>query len=142
MKSTSIFIVTIFVTLICVIIILGLYAMHEESSSTITIIDTAKVDWLPISAKNVSRKIIDDSSNYEDYIECIMPEGDFLILAKRKWITLKTESTSAFSGISNNPKLVDISNGYKAESRGANGGGYTVIYDRDQHHMYYYWCSR
>lgn len=121
---------------------LAVYGMRGEPAQTT--IGTAKVDWLPASAKDISQKKRNGFGAME-FVECTIPESDFLALAETKQWPIKEEmDTISFSRI---PELfkadaVSIRRAFKAESRASNGRGYSVVYDRDLQRMYYDWSSR
>jgi hypothetical protein len=116
------------------------------SSTTETILHTAKIDWLPASAKDVSHEIITGMGGAE-MIECTLPEVDFIDLAKKKdWKMEPKQKFAANLRIQSLPRLRNIEflgeadivlRGYKYESRKSNGGGITVCYDSDLQRMIY-----
>ena len=109
-----------------------------------TELNTAKVAWLPPEASNVSR-MARSGFGWMEFIECDIPEAQFLSLAAKKhWALSEFKEKYVSRRIEGLPPLraypgfepVDvIQNGFIAESRAPNGGGYTVYYDRDLNRM-------
>lgn len=131
----------------CILILLmGLIASAFWTSDYKTTLHTAKIDWLPSSATDVSQKIRTGFGASEQ-IECTMPEKDFLALAAAKeWKVEPAEQCAASLRIQELPKLrtvpvvgpVDILlRGYKYQSIASNGGGVSVWYDSDLQRMIY-----
>ena len=127
---------------ICGFFLLAVIGMRGEPFQTT--IGTANVDWLPPSSKNVSQMKRDGFGAME-YVECTIPEADFVMLAeKKKWPIKEEVDVLSPLGI---PALFNadapvIRRAFKTESYAANGRGYGVVYDRDAQRMYYNWNSR
>ncbi|TSJ73793.1 hypothetical protein [Rariglobus hedericola] len=115
-------------------------------SSTETTLHTAKINWLPASAKDVSHEVTTGMGGVE-MIECTLPEVDFIALAKMKdWKIEREKDFSANLRIQSLPRLRNIEflgeadvvlRGYKYSLRKSNGGGITVCYDSDLQRMIY-----
>ena len=142
MKRIFIFIAVGLILGICGFFLLAGYSMRGEPFQTT--IGTAQVDWLPASAKNISLMKRGGFGAME-FIECMMPEADFVTLAeKKKWPIKEEKDVISLSRIPAlfNPDAPVIRRAFKAESRAPNGRGFSVVYDRDLQHMYYDWSSR
>jgi|SRR5690606_38221020 len=109
-----------------------------------TKLNTGKVAWLPPEASNVSR-MARSGFGWMEFIECDIPEAQFLSLAAKKGWALSefkekyiSRQIEGLPPLRTHPELgpVDvIQNGFVSESRAPNGGGYTVYYDRDLNRM-------
>jgi len=81
MKRILIFIVIGLAVGICGFFFLAVYGMRGEPFQTV--IGTAKVDWLPASAKDISQMKRSGFGAME-FVECTIPEPDSWLLQKRK----------------------------------------------------------
>ena len=137
----------ILIGIVCVLILgMGLIASALWTSDYKTTLHTAKIDWLPSSATDISHKIRTGFGAAEQ-IECTLPEKDFLALAAAKeWKIEPAEQCMASLRIQELQKLRIIPNigpvdvvlkGYKYQSIASNGGGISVWYDTDLQRMIY-----
>jgi hypothetical protein len=128
-----------------------LYMMLALAGRDRTTLRSAKVAWLPPHATEVSQRVREGLGAAE-FVECTIPEADFLELANAKgWKVEEQEDVWASLRITelgplrNDPEYgpVDlIRKAYVAQKRAPNGGGYSVWYDRELRRMIYQWSSR
>lgn len=142
----------IFLGLACALMLfMGLIVSSFWTSDYKTTLHTAKVDWLPPSAMDVSQKIR-IGFGASERIECTMPEKDFLALAAaRQWKIEPVEQCTASLRIQELPKLRTIPvvgpadiilKGYRFQSVASNGGGISVWFDVDLQRMIYATSNR
>jgi len=135
------------IVIACVpILLIGLIMSCLWTSDYKITLHTAKIEWLPTSAKDVSQKIRTGFGASET-IECTIPEKDFLTLAAaRDWRIKPEERFTASLRIEGLPKLREIPmlgpadivlRGYQYQSIASNGGGISVWFDSDLQRMIY-----
>ena len=129
--------------LLIAVILLIVFAF---SSSDIKLVShVSQVDWLPSSASDITYARRDGFGWFLTY-ECNLPENDFLALAKKENWPVKETTNVLGSGYRLILKLPEPTNAlgdptyfadqaFVYENRYPNGGGVTVIYDRQRNRL-------
>ena len=107
----------------------------------------ARVDWLPPTASDITYARRTGFGRLLTY-ECSVPEPDFHVLAQKKGWPVQEATNVSVSGLRLTLKLPDLTNAagesayaieraFLFERRQPNGGGTTVIYDRQRNRLFY-----